>query len=111
MRRDEKYLVPERVWDAVTTLIATHFNSRSAKEATMGETKEASKFDDGGPGNNMTALDYFAGQALAGSLANVDYLPKREAGECIEAAIARDVYNQAAAMVAEKRKREAGGGA
>ena len=47
----------------------------------------------------MTLLDYFAGQALSGFMANttVDMHPK-DMAECC--------YNTAAAMIAEKRRRE-----
>ena len=48
----------------------------------------------------MTLLDYFAGQALAGMLAN----PDNDNRDC--SFIAADAYDQATAMLEEKRRRE-----
>ena len=78
------------------------------------------KHDDGGPAyplsedaishrcrdfnmQGMTLLDYFAGQALAGLLAN----PEKDYAYADAADLA---YRQADAMIAEKRRRERNNG-
>jgi hypothetical protein len=66
--------------------------------------------------DNITLLDYFAGQALAGDLASLTIDSKRfgllvnmAEIECCTMAqvIAREAYEQAEAMVAEKLSRDA----
>ena len=47
----------------------------------------------------MTLLDWFAGQALAGFLANCNSSGSR-------AAFTKDAYDYATAMITEKRRRE-----
>jgi len=51
--------------------------------------------------DGMTLLDWFAGQALAGLIG----LAARH--DCVMDDIAKDTYNQASAMLAEKARREA----
>lgn len=55
--------------------------------------------DDGSEG--MTLLDWFAGQALVGLMTS-----QHTDANATEEAFAGDAYAQAAAMVAEKRRRE-----
>lgn len=60
--------------------------------------------------DGMTLLDWFAGQALVGVMYGVEGVgsmtPERRAEAWAD--VAQLVYEVAAAMVAEKRKREAG---
>lgn len=67
--------------------------------------------NDGGPGSNgMTLLDYFAAAAMQGWLASYGPESRHPAhlGEINRAAtVAADAYRMAAAMIAEKRRREA----
>ena len=58
--------------------------------------------DDGGPAADKTLLDWFAGMALAGIEANGhECCIRADAAEAAEWA-----YEYAAAMIAEKRRRE-----
>jgi len=52
---------------------------------------------------SMTLLDYFAGQAMAGLLANAGF---SKDFPC-DGDLAQDAYEVADAMIAEKRRREA----
>jgi len=54
---------------------------------------------------SMTLLDYFAGQAMAGMLANAGF---SKDFPC-DGDLAQDAYEKADAMIAEKRRREAEG--
>lgn len=63
-----------------------------------------SKIDMGGPSKYKTLLDYFAGQALAGHFASG--LAAERGQQSKE--VAKVAYHMAAAMIAEKRRLEAG---
>ena len=68
------------------------------------------KHDDGGPARDMTLLDYFAGQAMAGVLGGKcgERLASKTQDKGLFAAVISEMsYDLAAAMVAEKRRREA----
>lgn len=57
----------------------------------------------------MTLLDYFAGQALAGIMANADFLVSaRENGKgaSLDIVIASNAYDMAAAMLAAREARK-----
>ena len=68
--------------------------------------------DDGAQG--MTLLDYFAGKALAGILASpayveamLEYARQARGGKVAGEILSNACYDYAAAMIAEKRRREA----
>jgi len=72
------------------------------------------KHDDGGPAADKTLLDYYAGRAMQGWIAAIagkpfmdEYEDDEKAFRQHQAAVARSSYDYAAAMIAEKRRREA----
>lgn len=67
--------------------------------------------DDGGAAKDMTALDIFAGNAMAGMLAANDPVCSKMArskGMDVDELFARGAYLQAEAMLAEKKRRGEG---
>lgn len=77
---------------------------------------EEPKFDDGGPAHStrfgngygqdgMTLMDWFAGQALTGIIAS----PGCQPDDASRIGTAELAYEFASAMIAEKRRRWAGG--
>jgi len=75
-----------------------------------GTTRHGPKFDDGGPATDKTLHDWFAGQALAGIMCPEHDQPPAPDNvyKDVLVGMVRLSYDLADAMIAEKRRREAG---